>query len=387
MKTRFYASNIASSSSALCLTVSITGLMIQAGHPLWHVGLLLGAGRMASIAFNFFLGALSDHINPVRALVGIEVAAAMATAPIAMVWGTSSLATTLSIIFFALRCGLYSLSTGPRAKLSKHLSEGNEISHQREAARLNISTHGAALAAGILGVFFVSQGNPIYLILFSTLGPLLSAICLTSLRIKGWDGGPPAARLTKLASPVSFYRIAPGPARRDFLLSLAVMGLGSLNARLSGSSESMIPVMLSLYGLAIWISGSQRVRELVILRSEMASWVSLAATFLALAFLVPVGSPFLLPITFLRDFFYWSIYHRITAETHWATPQSKLALVASARWMQMTFVLGAGELLEGYFAPLLPLELDLIVRALLCTVVALRPSFKTSAETPEAAHA
>ena len=149
------------------------------------------------------------------------------------------------------------------------------------------------------------------------------------------------------------------------------MGLASFNTRLAGNKQEWNPVLLIFYGLAVWVAGYIE-RSKLVRRVGPALWIAFGASFWVLGVL-PVGVG-LVAANFVKDVFYWILYHRITTSIQMDTPTEVIGSVSHARMAQMITILALGELAVGAWQNVLPISWDAGWRAVLCVAVGITTS-------------
>lgn len=364
----FYAGTLLSSIGSMTFTICLTAFMLQGGSPLMIIGISIAANRLIPLLVNLIWGDLADRQDPRHIILVTEALASALSVCLLFSWNQDSDWFWGFLALLVARSSVVVLQTGARGRIAKALGSHSLVANSKSAVWLNKATHGAAIFGGVIGWLFVRYGNFEHVILFDLTTFLVAGVLLWFSKIHIPNENSRTHKLSVFAKFHDLYRLAPVPALLDLLLAIATSGMGTLVATLSDGQQELVPLFLITYGAAVWASGFLCRLEFF-KEQHTALWIVLAISFVA-AF-ASIGSPFLtLPLIFIRDLSYWSLFHRYTAQIQHATPATAIAGVSAARTVQVVAVLSIGEIGVGLWGPHITHLTEAGWRAALCLVIA-----------------
>ena len=365
----FYGGALLSSIGSMTLTVSLIGFMLKNNFSLFEVGIVTGLSRLIPILVSTFFGQLADKWSPRSVIIFTEIGAALTSIGLFVGWQRGHDGYLLILAFMILRAVFVSFQTGSRSKIAKLLSQDTLASNAKNAIWLNKATQGATLFAGVLGLFAISFTNFESVILFDALTFILNGFIVFFL-ISYDEQSESGSKQTVIQKFYDLYQSNQRVAVLDLLLAVAMMGTSSIMARLAGSEEQWVSIFLISYGLSVWISGFTERTSFFNKIPMQQMWLLMGTAYAVLGF-VPGPNFLVWVICFAKDFSYWTIFHRISAEIQHNTPKEKIASVTHARMAQMIAVLSVGEIAVGAWRDVLPMWAEGLWRGSVCILVVL----------------
>ena len=364
---RFFAGLLISSVGGMTFTIGLIVFMMRAGFGLFQISIIIGLSRLIPIVASTLLGDLADRTTAKTMVLCTELAAGLSSIGILWIWTREDHAYLPLAVFTVIRSVVLAIQSGSRNKLVKELSGDGYESNARNAVYFNKATQGAALFAGLLAWLAFEYINFESVIILDAATFFLNGIILLSLSGSGASSvaaGRSSPSITQKFKDLYHYN--PRASRLDVFLALAMMGTASFNTRLAADHQEWNPILSVTFGLAVWVAGYLE-RSKLALKMGPSLWLFFGMSFTSLGF-IPAG-PGLVVMSFVKDTFYWILFHRITTAIQMDTPKEVIGSVSHARSAQMVAILALGELAVGAWQGVLPLSVDGLWRGMLCCAV------------------
>lgn len=362
----FYLGTLLSSIGSFAFNVALIAFLLKSNFTLAQATLIIGLQRFVPVVVTGIWGHASDKI-PAKILVAVaEGIAALTSIGLILVWNGSSTNYSILMVICVVRSVVVSFQTGSRSKITKFLSDDSYSENSKNVIWLNKATQGATLFGGLFSWIIIQYFNFETAILFDAATFLLNGIIAIMI--------PNFEQPSDLERPVrwnqkfkDFFNFTQKAAILDILLALSMMGTVAYMSRLAGGDQSWTGLYMASYGLAVWVTGFLE-RGITTRLPTFPYWILLGVSFITLGFF---HSPSFLTLLlfFLKDFAFWTIFHRISSHIQVDTPISRLGGVISARASIMITILATGEILVGAWANTVSIADESSYRALLCISV------------------
>jgi hypothetical protein len=373
----FYLSTLLSSVGSMTFVVCLLVFLLKSGYSLAVAGAITGGNRLVPLVVNLLFGDAGDRVRANRLLIGTEVVAALLTGAMIVLWGHGQDAIALFVAASFLRASVVTLQMGARAKVSKLLSDSSYASNSKQAIWLNKTTQGATIFAGVIGWYAINNLSLEWVMAFDGLSYLFGGAIMLFV-----PAPPPSTqpRTSITAKFRALYTASPRAAVADVVLAMAAAGATSFSARLAGPDLSWAALLMSAYGVSVWVTGFLERTEFV-RGLGRGLWVALAVSLMGLG--AVAGTGWLTWARFLsRDVFRWTLFHRVTAYIQADAPASQMAAVSAARSVQMTAIIASGEFLVGAWKDYVTVQQEGLIRGGLCLafflITALSPRWRSS---------
>ncbi len=230
----------------MTFTISILGFMLLEGFDLFQASLIIGASKLVPILISTFFGDKADQLSPRKTIVLTEFGAALCSLGVLWSWDHGTQAYWYLASFAVFRSVLLSFQSGSKAKVSKELGDTTYNSQSKQAIWLNKATQGATLFAGVLGWVAIKFVNFETVIIFDAITFIINGVILYRLSVQESQGAPGliSSVFSKFKSLYSYNKKA---ATLDLLLAVTSLGYSSFLARLAGTNEAMIPLLMLAY--------------------------------------------------------------------------------------------------------------------------------------------
>ncbi len=381
----FYAGILISSVGSGTFGTALFSFLILNQFSLAHAALLLGLQRLIPTAVVAMTGHWTDRLSARATIIAAEIVAAVLSLALIFVWhgqdsslwliGALSIARTV-IVFFQL---------GSRAKISKMLSGDTFQGNSRHAMWLNKATQGGSLFSGILAWLFVTYGTLEAAIIFDFATFVLNGLIVfllpkLSSSIFVADKGDRADRVETLT-------VGRQPRERwfekfrdyfssnrelmyvDIALFVSTGGLIAYGARIAGNEPGWAGLFVAAYGLAVWVAGFTE-RSVSSKFSATPYWIGIAISYLIMG-QFERATMFVVGVSFVKDFCFWVIFHRVSARLQMRTPVRKMGSVTSARSVLIVVISAGAEILVGAWSDVVSLQFESAVRAAIAVTVGL----------------
>jgi hypothetical protein len=373
--TRFFAGLLISSIGGMTFSVGLIVFMMKAGFSLFQVSIIIGISRLVPIAVSTLLGDVSDQVSARKMVFTAELVAGLTSVGIFVAWRSSGQIYPALLVLCVIRSTILALQSGSRNKLVKELSGAGYESNAKNAVYYNKATQGATLFAGLLAWLAFKYVNFEAVIALDAITFFVNGLLLLTVSSaeEARPNNPPPKNLSIIKKFRDLYAYNPRAAGLDALLALAMMGGASFNTRLSGDDQQWNPIFLIAYGLAVWVAGWIE-RSNVASRLGVSLWFGVGVSYVALGLVSPGWA--LIGLSFIKDTFFWILFHRITTAIQVDTPQEVIGSVSHARSAQMVTILAIGELAVGAWQSVLSVEADALWRAVLCCAIGISLSLR-----------
>lgn len=375
----FYFGTLVSSVGSFAFNICLVAFMAKAGFDLFHTSLILGLQRLAPIIVATFLGHRTDELPPRPTIAIAEFCAALASFGLLWAWGMGAEGYWVLLAFCLIKMSISSFQFGSKAKIAKILSDASYSSNASHAIWFNKATQGATLFAGLCAWPIVKYLDFNMAIWFDLLTFTLNGVIVYLLPIQdSSQGAAPAKPAPFFAKFSEFWRYNRRAAALDLLLAISMMGTTSFTARLTGSDQTWMAILVGTYGLSVWLSGFIE-RSQILKNYALSFWIGLGVSYAFLGFF-PGHGWVTVALALCKDTFYWLLFHRISSHIQMDTPESVMGAVTNARMTQMVIVLASGELLVGLWSKTLPMIFDGGWRAAFCFAIfglLMMPQFQT----------
>ncbi len=343
------------------------GVMTQLNYPLWQIGALMAIARFGVIFGSFLLGDLSEKIDSKKVVLWTELFGFIFTALLIFVWKLGSAYYWLFAVLVFLRFFAVSIGGPGRNRMIKVLKDKYNQDHFDSGVVLNVVTHGPGVIGSLIGFAAIKYYSYEWVLVFDGLTFIINGLILLKLV----DVQPIQTNTqdkTNLITKMSIYFSFRKLSYLDILLALPFMGTNVLMSRLSGGIGYRVPLLLTTFGLAVFISSTL----LKISKSNRTHLLAYGALLLSFVFLIFTHSIFYLVVVgvFLRNLSYWYLYNLYTGTYQQKGTVNNISSLFAARTVIGTSIIAIGDILFGSVAGELSLVNDLLIRATL-TVIAL----------------
>ncbi len=366
----YYFGTLISSIGSLTFNVCLIAFMIQEGFSLAQASLIIGLQRLVPVIIMGAFGHLTDQLPAKRTVITCELIAAVASLLLFWIWRGENTEYHFLVLLCVARAVVISFQSGSRAKITKLLSDGTYSGNSKHAIWLNKATQGATLFSGLTAWVIIKNFSFETAILFDAATFAASGIAIflvSSQRI-----GIPQVQRDK-ASWIAKFKLLFAynyhAALLDLLLAISMMGTVAFMARMANGDQEWIGLFMASYGAAVWIAGFLE-RKFTLKIPSYPFWFTMSACFLALGSVSEPGMV-MLSIFFLKDLSYWIILHRISGYIQTDSPAEHIGSIFSARTSVMIAILATGEILVGSWANVVPVWLEVLIRAMVLTSVGL----------------
>lgn len=372
----FYFGILISSIGSGAFGTALFSFLILNHFSLSQAALLLGLQRLIPTFVVAVSGHWTDRWSARVTIIAAEVFAAFLSLALIFVWhGQDSNLIAIAALSIS-RTVIVFFQLGSRAKISKILSGDSFAGNSRHAMWLNKATQGGSLFSGALAWAFVTYGSLEAAIIFDFATFVLNGLIVYLL--------PKLADTIFLADSADVRTRADIGERwfekfRDyFTLNRELMwfdvalfactgGLIAYGARIAGNEPGWAGLFVAAYGLAVWVAGFME-RSLTSKFSTVPYWIGIAVSYLVMgqfeqASLAAVG------VSFVKDFCFWVIFHRVSSHLQMRTPVRKMGSVTSARSVMIVVISAGGEMLVGAWSNVVSLPVESAVRALIAISV------------------
>jgi MFS family permease len=377
----FYLSTLVSSVGSFTFNICLVAFMTRAGFDLFHISLILGLQRLIPMIVNGLFGSFTDRVSAKHSVAITEIGAAIASLGIIWAWEKGPSFYYVMLVLILIKTVMVSFQQGSRAIITKLLSDESYGSNAKNAIWFNKATQGGTLFAGLISFPLIIYADFKTAIIFDLSTFLFSGLVILLLPIKNQIN-----TVKDVPSPgifqkfKDFYKYNQRAAFLDLVLAVSMMGTTSFTARLMGSDEKWMAILIGSYGLSVWISGFLE-RSQTIQKYFTVFWLGLGCSYVLVGFFS--GQEFTtLTFVLMKDTFYWLLLHRISSHIQMNTPKEVMGSVTSARVTQMILILATGELLVGTWSKSFPIQFDGLWRGLFSVavfVVLLTPAFRSKA--------
>lgn len=358
-----------SSVGSTTLQISLMVFMKLDGYSLLQIGAVIGGARFAALITSLALGDLADRIQPKALILWTELFSVLISAALAWAWSRGQNGFGLFICLYLLRSGVLAVQQPGRNKIAKLVSDDTYLSNSRQAIWLNKVTHGAMFFAAGISLLAIVLESFYWVIAFDAVTFLVNTWIIFRARLDTRSASTAPKKYSVTEKFKDFYRYNFRTALLDLCLAFALCGGNLFTVRMAGNNEAWIPVYLTSYGLAVWVTGYLE-RINYVRRLHSIIWLAFGFSF----FLIGTypGRGVLTWFLFLvNDHCYWLLFHRYSSAIQTNTPIEKMASVSSARMVQMILILASGELLVGSWQNIVPLFWEGAWRAIFCVLIAL----------------
>jgi MFS family permease len=257
---KFYMGTLLSSVGSMTFTVSLLAFMLKENFSLFQASLILGASRLIPILISKILGGKADEYSPKTVVLVTEIGTALSSIGILFSWLQGKDSYWLLFLFSVTRAMLMSFQNGSKSRVAREFADENYKSQSRHAIWLNKVTQGATLFAGILGWVAFRFLNFKTVIIFDAITFIINGIILFNLSMHS----EPTQSTNKASIFKKFhdlYKFNPRAATLYLVLALVIMGTSSFTARLSGTHQELISLLLISYGLSVMSFVKQRILQ------------------------------------------------------------------------------------------------------------------------------
>lgn len=368
----FYSGVLISSIGTGAFGTAMFAFLIVNKFSLADAALLLGLQRLVPTVVVAMAGHWTDRWSPRTTIVVAEVIAAAVSLALLLIWHGPE--TSLLILGFLSvgRAVIGSFQLGSRAKISKILSGSTYAGNSRHAMWLNKATQGASLFSGGLAWLFVTYGSLEGAIVFDFATFVLNGVIVFAIpnledsekSTAGASANSPERWYQKFHSYMVDHRET---FVNDVALFLCTGGLVAYSARIAGPEPGWAGLFVAAYGLSVWLAGFAE-RSITSKFSLTPFWVGIGASFLLLG-QFERASLLAVFVSFLKDFCFWIIFHRVSSGLQMRTPMEKMGSVASARAVLIVAISAGAEIAVGAWSNFLSLPLESAMRAVLAIAV------------------
>ncbi len=363
----FYSGVLISSIGTGAFGTAMFSYLLLNQFSLSQAALLLGLQRLVPTLVVAIAGHWTDRWSPRSTIVVAEIIASALSLALLLVWRGPE----TSLIFLgALSVGravIGSFQLGSRAKISKLLSGTTYAGNSRHAMWLNKATQGASLFSGGLAWVFVTYGSLEGAIIFDFATFVLNGLIVFALpkleeaaAETAPDSGPQSVErwYQKFHSYVVDHRET---FLSDVALFVCTGGLIAYSARIAGSEAGWAGLFVAAYGLSVWVSGFME-RSLTSKLSLVPYWIGIGVCYIALG-QFDHANVLAIVISFLKDFCFWVIFHRVSSGLQMRTPMAKMGSVASARAVVIVIISAGAEIAVGAWSNVISLPVESALRA------------------------
>ena len=232
---------------------------------------------------------------------------------------------------------------------------------------LNKATQGASLFSGGLAWVFVTYGSLEGAILFDFATFVLNGVIVFALpkleEAASIESEKPVEAAERWYEKFRSYAV---DHRETFLSDVALFlctgGLIAYSARIAGSEAGWAGLFVAAYGLSVWVSGFME-RSITSKLSLTPYWIGIGACYIALG-QFEHASVLAIVISFLKDFCFWVIFHRVSSDLQMRTPMAKMGSIASARAVVIVTLSAGAEIAVGAWSNVLSLQAESALRAI-----------------------
>jgi hypothetical protein len=363
----FYFGTLISSIGSFSFNICLVAFMAKAGFDLLHISLILGLQRLVPIIVATLYGHRTDELSPRLTVVAAEMGAALASIGILWAWARGHEGYWFLVAFSLVKTSIVSFQVGSKAKITKILADDSYASSASHAIWFNKATQGATLFAGLCAwpiVKFLGFETAIW---FDLLTFAINGLIVFFLPIEESVSTARASAASIFSKFSEFYRFNRRAAALDLVLAISMMGTTSFTARLTGTDQTWMAVLIGSYGASVWLSGFIE-RSQILKDSSLWFWAGLGVSYALLGMFPGMGIP-TVALALCKDTFYWLLFHRISSHIQMDTPESHMGAITSARMTQMVAVLACGELLVGAWSKSVPILFDGGWRAAFCLMI------------------
>ena len=158
----------------------------------------------------------------------------------------------------------------------------------------------------------------------------------------------------------------------DIALFVVTGGLIAYGARIAGNQPGWAGLFVAAYGLAVWVAGFME-RSVTSKFTTTPYWIGIAVSYLIMG-QAEKATMFIVGVSFVKDFCFWVIFHRVSARLQMRTPIRKMGSVTSARSVLIVVISAGAEILVGAWSNVVSLPLESAVRAVIAIGVGVRPA-------------
>lgn len=363
----FYAGVLVSSIGSSAFANALMAFLVLSHFPLAQASLIIGLQRILPTLGIAVFGQWTDRWSPRKTIVGAEIAAALVSVSLLVVWQGSATNILLLGGLCVVRASVVSFQIGSRAKISKSLSGSSFSGNSSHAMWLNKATQGAALFSGALAWVFVSYFSLEAAILFDLATFVVNGVIVfllpKSLLPEVEKDAQPDQGEVWSSKFRDFVRLNPTAFLFDVVLFVSTGGLLSYCARLSGAEPQWMGLFLAAYGLSVWVAGFAERRWTNHL-STLPFWFGIGLSYLILG-QFKSSSVWAVGVSFVTHFCFWIIFHRVSAKIQLNTPFEKMGSVASARSVFLVLLSSGAEILVGAWSTVVSHASESALRAAL----------------------
>jgi hypothetical protein len=357
----FYLGTFLSSAGSLTFNLCLVAFMLGAGFPLFQVSLILGLQRFVPVLVMGIWGHATDRLNPRMTVIVLEVAAALSSFALLILWKGAETNYLSFLVVCVVRSVMSNFQTGSRGKIAKLLADGSYGSNAKHAIWQMKSTQGATLFAGIAGLFLIKFLTMKAAIVVDLVTFAINGVFMLAIQLEADERTVPMSSPSWRQKFHDLFKYNSQAATLDIMLAISIAGLMSFIARVSDGNPIWNAAFMTSYGLAVWAAGFLE-RSYAKNFSSVPFWIVLGGSYL---FIGSSHGPsvWILGFMFLKDMSYWVILHRISGHIQADTPTRLVGAISSARFSIMVVILSVGEILVGAWAPSVSLLAESILRS------------------------
>lgn len=371
----FYSGVLISSIGTGAFGTAMFSFLLLNQFSLSQAALLLGLQRLVPTFVVAIAGHWTDRWSPRSTIVVAEIIASVLSLALLVIWHGPDTSLAVLGALSVGRAVIGSFQLGSRAKISKLLSGTTYAGNSRHAMWLNKATQGASLFSGGLAWVFVTYGSLEGAILFDFATFVLNGFIVFALpkleeaeAVESVPAQPESVErwYQKFHSYVVDHRET---FLSDVALFLCTGGLIAYSARIAGSEAGWAGLFVAAYGLSVWVSGFME-RSLTSKLSLTPYWIGIGACYIALG-QFEHASVLAVFISFLKDFCFWVIFHRVSSGLQMRTPMAKMGSIASARAVLIVAISAGAEIAVGAWSNVISLPVESAIRAVIAIGIGL----------------
>jgi len=365
----FFLATLISSIGSMACNLAAGIYMVKAGHPLVFAGVTLAFARYSSIFANLVAPSITKRLSSKETVLIFESISLVLSILLMYLWQGSKDSITFFVGVYVVRSFCSAVPSGARAGFTKEISKNSLVDNTRTATLLNKATQGAALFAGFVIFFAYKQLSFDWIIGFDALTFLLSSIAFYWMMQKENKISEPknAPRVSFFEGFKAYFSLDKRLVIEDILWAATGSGATIYAIRLVQDNQSLVPLVMSLYGLAVWIGGflTNKLSKV----NSAYIWTACGIAFVCLSF-ASLHLYILLFFVLLKDVFRWTVLHRLSGKIQFAASQQEFSSMFSSRQVLLGIVFASGEWIFGALNTYVSISTDCIFRGLLCAIAA-----------------